>query len=79
VDSEKVPIIAEVMPSRWAFEALVVNQFVNNRYERQFYEKENWKVCLQLQKCILHPGTERVLLRITDQGIGQRQHAHYKG
>ncbi len=35
---EKVPIIAEVMPSRWAFEALVVNQFVNNRYESQFYE-----------------------------------------
>jgi ABC transport system ATP-binding/permease protein len=35
---EKVPIIAEVMPSRWAFEALIVNQFVNNRYERQFYD-----------------------------------------
>ena len=35
---EKVPFIAEVMPSRWAFEALVVNQFVNNRYERQFYD-----------------------------------------
>jgi ABC-type multidrug transport system ATPase subunit len=35
---EKVPVIAEVMPSRWAFEALVVNQFVNNKYERQFYD-----------------------------------------
>ncbi len=35
---EKVPVIAEVMPSRWAFEALIVNQFVNNRYERQFHE-----------------------------------------
>lgn len=35
---EKVPVIAEIMPSRWAFEALVVNQFVNNKYERQFYE-----------------------------------------
>jgi ABC transport system ATP-binding/permease protein len=35
---EKVPIIAEVMPSRWAFEALIVNQFVNNQYENQFYE-----------------------------------------
>ncbi|MEI7596442.1 MAG: ATP-binding cassette domain-containing protein [Bacteroidota bacterium] len=32
--SEKVPIIAEVMPSRWGFEALVVNQFVNNEYEQ---------------------------------------------
>lgn len=36
---EKVPVIAEIMPSRWAFEALVVNQFVNNDYERRFYEK----------------------------------------
>jgi len=34
---EKVPVIAEVMPSRWAFEALVVNQFKNNDYEKQFY------------------------------------------
>lgn len=35
---EKVPVIAEVMPSRWAFEALIVNQFTNNAYEKQFYE-----------------------------------------
>lgn len=35
---EKVPVIAEVMPSRWAFEALIVNQFTNNAYERPFYE-----------------------------------------
>ncbi|TVQ94012.1 MAG: ATP-binding cassette domain-containing protein [Bacteroidetes bacterium] len=35
--SEKVPVIAEIMPSRWAFEALAVNQFVNNEYEKQFY------------------------------------------
>jgi ABC transport system ATP-binding/permease protein len=35
---EKVPIIAEVMPSRWAFEALVVNQYMNNPYEKQFYD-----------------------------------------
>ncbi|MFN2396161.1 MAG: ABC transporter permease, partial [Bacteroidales bacterium] len=35
---EKVPVIAEFMPTRWAFEALVVHQFVNNDYERQFYD-----------------------------------------
>ncbi|MFW5777769.1 MAG: ATP-binding cassette domain-containing protein [Bacteroidota bacterium] len=34
---DKVPVIAEMMPSRWAFEALVVNQFKNNKYESQFY------------------------------------------
>jgi len=35
---EKVPIIADFMPSRWAFEALLVNQFVNNDYEKLFYD-----------------------------------------
>lgn len=37
---EKVPVIAEFMPSRWAFEALVVNQFINNKYENIFYDLE---------------------------------------
>ena len=35
---EKVPVIAEVMPSRWAFEALVVNQYMNNDYMILFYD-----------------------------------------
>ena len=35
---EKVPLIAEIMPSRWAFEALAVNQFMNNDYEKHFYD-----------------------------------------
>lgn len=42
---ENVPVLAELMPSRWAFEALVVNQFVNNKYEKLFYDyekEESW-------------------------------------
>lgn len=37
---EKVPIIAEVMPTRWAFEGLLVHQFVNNKYQKHFYDLE---------------------------------------
>src|SRR5690606_3936955 len=33
----KVPIVADMMASRWAYEALVVDQFINNRYEKPFY------------------------------------------
>lgn len=33
-----VPIIGEVMASRWAFEALAVNQFKNNEYEKLFFD-----------------------------------------
>lgn len=35
---DKVPLIGEVMASRWAFEALAVTQFKDNPYESRFYE-----------------------------------------
>jgi hypothetical protein len=44
-----VPFIGNIMASRWAYEALAVNQFRNNEYERQFFgfDKDrkycNWK------------------------------------
>jgi len=34
----KVPPIAEFMQSRWAYEALMVYQFKNNRFERIFFD-----------------------------------------
>lgn len=35
---DKVPIVGNMMASRWAFEALVVNQFKNNAFTKQFYK-----------------------------------------
>lgn len=35
---DKVPLVGNMMASRWAFEALVVNQFKNNAYNKQFYD-----------------------------------------
>jgi ABC transport system ATP-binding/permease protein len=34
---EKVPVVAEFMISRWAYEALMVNQFIENNYEKEVY------------------------------------------
>jgi ABC transport system ATP-binding/permease protein len=34
----KVPLAGEVMASRWAYEALAVNQFINNQYEQPMYK-----------------------------------------
>lgn len=34
---QAVPVAGELMASRWAFEALAVNQFSTNKYERQFF------------------------------------------
>jgi hypothetical protein len=44
-----VPIAGEVMASRWAFEALAVNQFKENAYEKNFY-KEDKKISIASYK-----------------------------
>jgi ABC-type multidrug transport system ATPase subunit/uncharacterized tellurite resistance protein B-like protein len=33
-----VPMVGEAMASRWAYEALAVNQFKDNKFEKQFYK-----------------------------------------
>jgi len=39
-NKEKVPVIADMMVSRWAFEGLAVRQFRDNKFEKAFYEYE---------------------------------------
>jgi ABC transport system ATP-binding/permease protein len=34
----KVPIVADMMASRWAYEALAVHQFTKNSYEQPYYD-----------------------------------------
>jgi hypothetical protein len=36
----KVPIIADFMASRWAYEAIAVHQYKNNEYQAPYYEYE---------------------------------------
>ncbi|MBL4592791.1 MAG: ATP-binding cassette domain-containing protein [Flavobacteriales bacterium] len=35
---ENVPIVGEVMTSRWAYEAIAVRQFKDNEFEKRFYK-----------------------------------------
>ncbi len=35
---DKVPLLAEFMPTRWSYEALMVNQFKQNRFQVNFYD-----------------------------------------
>ncbi|HAM09468.1 MAG TPA: ABC transporter [Bacteroidales bacterium] len=37
---DKVPLIAEIMPTRWTYEALIVTQFKDNRYSKVMYTRE---------------------------------------
>jgi len=34
---DKTPIVGDIMASRWSFEALMVSQFMYNKFEKQFY------------------------------------------
>ena len=38
-----VPIIGDVIPSRWAYEALAVTSFMDNPYEKPFFELDKQK------------------------------------
>lgn len=37
---DKVPLIAEMMPTRWTYEALIVSQFKDNKYSQTQFTKE---------------------------------------
>jgi ABC transport system ATP-binding/permease protein len=48
---DKVPLIAELMPTRWTYEALIVSQFKDNRYSKTEYNT-NHETYYILQKII---------------------------
>lgn len=37
---DKVPLIAEIMPTRWTYEALIVSQFKDNKYSQTQFTRE---------------------------------------
>ncbi len=40
---EYVPFVGDIMVSRWSYEALAVNQFKNNKYEKIFFDTDKKK------------------------------------
>jgi len=52
VTREYVPLIGDMMTARWSFEAMAVEQFKNNKYEKNFFEvnidrsRNNWYINL---------------------------------
>ncbi|MTI19906.1 ATP-binding cassette domain-containing protein, partial [Fulvivirga sp. RKSG066] len=56
-----VPLIGEVMASRWAFEAAVVTQFKDNPYESQFYQLDKAAALAEYKKLYYVPRLETEL------------------
>ena len=46
---DKVPVIADLMPTRWTYEALMVSQFKDNRYNK-FRDKRNNMTIFEYRK-----------------------------
>jgi ABC-type multidrug transport system ATPase subunit len=72
--SEKsVPWIGNIMASRWAYEALAVSQFIDNDYEKIFYDLDrrmktaNWKKDLWLRE--LKERSEAVRRSVKDGNV----------
>ncbi|MDR1879503.1 MAG: ATP-binding cassette domain-containing protein [Tannerellaceae bacterium] len=59
-DTNLVPLIGEAIPSRWAFEALMTEQFTENSYNRLFFPIEKEKFAAQYYKDIHLPEVRRL-------------------
>lgn len=61
---DKVPLIAEIMVTKWGYEALMVNQFKNNKFTKQFYELEQRESIADFKKVYFLPEMKDRLSRI---------------
>ncbi|HSH53048.1 MAG TPA: ABC transporter permease, partial [Bacteroidales bacterium] len=63
---KKVPVIAEIMPTKWTYEALMVNQFKNNEFEKNFFEIEKRESSADFKQVYYIPELEKRLEFIED-------------
>ncbi len=56
-----VPVMGEMMASRWAFEAFMVTQFKDNPFEKQFYVFDQKEAEAEYKKTYLVPALESKL------------------
>ncbi len=60
---DKVPVIAELMPTKWTYEALMVRQFKDNAYERYFFDLDKQESQADFQQVYRIPRLQEALNR----------------
>jgi ABC-type multidrug transport system ATPase subunit len=55
------PAIADIMASRWAYEGLAVTQFMNNRYEKNFYDIEQVESFANYRQVYYVPEMQKII------------------
>lgn len=59
---DRTPVIGDIMISRWAYEALAVNQFKNNNYQKHLFKEEVIKNELGFKAFHMMPELQKYLL-----------------
>jgi ABC-type multidrug transport system permease subunit len=75
---KKVPLIAEIMPTKWSYEALMVNQFKNNEFEKNFFEIEKRESNADFKQVYYIPELEKRLEFIEDNWYKFEEDAEIK-
>ncbi len=63
----EVPVVADMMVSRWAYEAMAVYQFKENSYQRPYYDLEKQERQADFKSAYLIPALENKLQFILEQ------------
>jgi ABC-type multidrug transport system ATPase subunit len=58
---DKVPLMAEFMVTKWSYEALMVHQFKDNKFEQPFYELEKQKSIADFKQVYTIPELQKRL------------------
>jgi hypothetical protein len=59
-----IPLYGEVIAARWGYEALAVDQFINNRFEKQFYDYDKVISIAKFRKDIWYNEMKSILSRL---------------
>jgi ABC transport system ATP-binding/permease protein len=73
-----VPMVADLMVSRWAYEALAVHQFIYNEYEKSFYEYEKGQSIADFKAAYLADNLKQRDAFVWDSIKTTREQTRYK-
>jgi len=59
-----IPLYGEIIAARWGYEALAVDQYVNNKFEKQFYQYDKVISIAKFKKDIWYNEMKSVLSRL---------------
>ncbi len=72
-NDEKVPIVADFMASRWAFEALAVKQFKDNKYQTLFYDYEHLEAVANYNMVYVLPVLDDKITRLQESSLSAKE------